>query len=216
MVFAPCFDGLVGEVGNDNGFSFDSCTRFCCHIIFIGFGLTCGCGFTFFSICFCFQTHFSLDCRSERCGAELPCLIDVNVDGNCTSLGTPTESFRVSYLVVLGTHLYSEEYVSPVTCLCFVWYLSSCLLTSMDDWALLSKSLGTQIDVWFVYFVVFLGTHLSVRFVDGSCSFEGQTCGVFSLEVDAISSLEAMSPWASSCVLISVVCRGIHSCSFPL
>ena len=120
MVLSPCFDGLVGEVGNDNGFSLDSFTCFYCHIVFIGIGLTCGCGFTLFSICFGFQTHFSLDCRLEGCGAKLPYLIDVDVDGNCTSLGTPTESFRVSSLVALGTHLYSKEYVSLVTCLCFV------------------------------------------------------------------------------------------------
>ena len=118
MVLIPCFDGLVGEVGNDNGFSLDSFTCFCCHIIFIG--LTCGCEFTLFSICFGFQTHFSLDCRLEGCGAKFPYLIDVDVDGSFTSLGTSTESFKVSCLVALGTHLYSKEYVSPVTCLCFI------------------------------------------------------------------------------------------------
>ena len=110
MVLVPCFDGLVGEVGNDNGFSLDSFTCFCCHIIFIGIGLTCGCGFTLFSIYFGFQTHFSLDFRSKGCGAKLPCLIDIDVDGNCTSLRTLAESSRVSYLA-LGTHLYSKEYV---------------------------------------------------------------------------------------------------------
>ena len=114
MVLAPCFDGLVGEVGNDNGFSLDSFTCFYCHIILLG--LTYGCGFFLFSICFGFQTHLSLDCIFEGCGVVLPLLVDINVCGNCTSLGTLAKSFRFPYLVALGTHLYPKEYVSPVPC----------------------------------------------------------------------------------------------------
>ena len=49
-------------------------------------------------------------------GAKLPCLVDVDIVGNCTSLGALAKSLRISCLVTLGTHLYFEEYVSPVTC----------------------------------------------------------------------------------------------------
>ena len=194
MILSPFFYGLVGEVGKDNGFSLDSFTCFCCHIVFIGIGLTCGCGFTFFSICFGFQTHFSLDCISTCRGAKLPCLIDIDIDVKCTSLGTLAESFRLLCLA-LRTHLYSKEYVSLVTYWGFLRHLFPCIFTAWDGWALLEISLGTQIKLWFISFCLFcLGTHLSVRCVDGSYSTEGWVYGGFTLEVDAISGLDAMSP----------------------
>ena len=73
--------------------------------------------FSFF-ISFGFQTYFSLDRKSEGWGAKLPYLIGIDVDGNCTSLGTLVELSILSSLA-LGTHLYSKEYVSPVTYLGF-------------------------------------------------------------------------------------------------
>ena len=115
MELIPYFYGLVGEVGdNDSLFWISWACSLLHHIIFIslivGYGFCVVCGH------FGCQTHLLLDWTSKGWCVVLPSLLKFDVCGNNnTSLETLTKLVKSSCMVALGTHLYSLEYVSPIT-----------------------------------------------------------------------------------------------------
>ena len=116
MVVMPCSYGLVGEDGDDDGFSWSTCS-FLHHIILVGLTIF---SYVFRVICghFGLQTHHFFTWALGGCfviSAWLSYWLNVDVGGNSTFLGIHVSLSNIFIKDFFGSHLYLFEYFSPTT-----------------------------------------------------------------------------------------------------